>query len=180
MKKDWKKIDTERVFSCPYIKVDKSVFENNVGYRDDFFSLPFVDWVHIVPVFSDGRVLMIEMYRFGTECSSLEFPGGQFDPGDSPEEAAYRELLEETGYSAESLEYLGWSHPNPAIQANKCHFFKAENIKLVAKQDLEPAEDISIRIVAPEELSLIVKKGEIIHSLALTAYLKYIMNMKSL
>ena len=172
MKRVWKKESTERVFTCPFIKVDKTIYSDNLGYSDSFFSLPFSDWVHVVPRLSDGRILMISQFRFGAEAESLEFPGGQIDPGDSSLEAARKELLQETGYVAESMQYAGWTNPNPAIQANKCHFYFADNIKKEKDQDLEPGEDISVYLYSEQEVDALLKSGKITHSLAVVAYLK--------
>jgi hypothetical protein len=103
MKKIWNKVSTERVFSCPYLKVYKSRFENNLDYSDDFYSLDFGDWVHVVPVLEDNRILMIELYRFGTEKVSLEFPGGQIEKNQTAEESAKNELFEETRWIFDHL-----------------------------------------------------------------------------
>jgi ADP-ribose pyrophosphatase len=181
MKKVWKNISVDRVFSCPYLKVDKSRFENNFNYSDDFYSLDFGDWVHVVPVLEDQRILMIELFRFGTEKVSLEFPGGQIEKNQTAEESAKNELFEETGYESDSLHYLGWSYPNPAIQKNKCHFYVADKVRKISDQNLEPAEDISLKIVEHEELSSLVSSGEVTHSLAIIAYYNYLkyLNLKS-
>ncbi len=174
MKRLWKKINTERVFTCPYIKVDTSVFEDDLGFKDDFYSLPFGDWVHVIPEVSKGKLLMIDLYRFGVEDVSLEFPGGQIESGITPEESAIRELVEETGYSSsENLVSLGWSYPNPAIQKNKCYYYIAKNCKKIQEQNLEPAEDISVKSLSLEQVEKEVLNGNITHSLALIGYYKY-------
>lgn len=173
MKRMWKKESSERVFTCPFIKVDKAIFTDNLGYRDEFYSLPFSDWVHVIPRFSDGRILMITQYRFGTQQESLEFPGGQIDSGDSQLDAARKELLQETGYKSDSILYTGWTYPNPAIQSNKCHFYLADNIVKIADQDLEPAEDISMHIFSESHIDELFSRGGITHSLAVLAYTMY-------
>ena len=173
MKRKWNKINQERVFDCKYIKVVRSLFKNDLGYEDDFYSIPFGDWVHVVPEV-DGKILMVELFRFGTEDYSLEFPGGQLDKNDSPLEAAKRELIEETGYESQEYVSLGWSYPNPAIQHNKCHYYVAKNAVKTSDQDLEPAEDIEVNLYTYQEFKDLIYKGSITHSLALTASLKYL------
>src|ERR671921_325709 len=61
------------------------------------------DWVNVIPVTEDGRVVMVRQYRFGIAENTLEVPGGMVDPGEEPARAAARELEEETGYRAASL-----------------------------------------------------------------------------
>jgi len=157
------------------MQVDKSVFENDLGFKDDFYSLPFGDWVHVIPELPNRDIVMIDLYRFGVEGVSLEFPGGQIEAGCTPELSAERELIEETGYStSEKLVSIGWSYPNPAIQKNKCHFYIAKNCKKIQDQELEPAEDITIKVLSPKEMEDNVSENKVTHSLALIGYYKYI------
>ena len=174
MQRKWAKTGTEIVFSCPYLKVDKANFQDGLGYSDDFYRIHFKDWVHVIPVDAEDRVLLVELFRFGIESSSLEFPGGQIEVGSDSLETAKKELLEETGYGSSEFQYLGWVHPNPAIQSNKCHFYFAKNIEKVQGQELEPAEDISLKFVPLSSVSNLIKTGEINHSLAVLAYYKYL------
>lgn len=61
--------------------------------------LESVDWINVVALTEDGRSVMVEQYRFGTGSCTLETPGGMVDAGETPLQAAQRELKEETGYS---------------------------------------------------------------------------------
>jgi len=82
------------------------------------------DWVTIV-VERDGMFLRERQFRFGTQSVCEEFPCGMAESGETPVEAARRELAEETGIevSADSLEYVGSCSANPAFMTNRMHYF---------------------------------------------------------
>ncbi len=125
MIKPWPRIRSQsvqsfRVFS---IRTDTTV-SPRTGIEHDFYVIETQDWVNIIPLTADHRVVMIRQYRHGSREVTLEIPGGLVDPGETPEEAAVRELLEETGYQAEKVEKIGVSNPNPAIFNNRCYTFR--------------------------------------------------------
>src|SRR5262245_40026071 len=88
--------------------------------------LDTADWVHVVALTEERRLVVGRQYRFGTRAVTLEIPGGVIDAGEPPEEAARRELREETGFTAPRWSLLGIVEPNPAFQNNRCHHFLAE------------------------------------------------------
>ncbi len=90
----------------------------------------------------------------------LEIPAGLVDPGESPEDAARRELLEETGYEAARWSSLGAVRPSPAYQDNTCHTFLAEGCRKVAEPHLDPGEDIEVVLEPRQRLSELVRSGE--------------------
>ena len=90
--------------------------------------LESVDWINVVALTEDGQSVMVEQYRFGTGSCTLEPPGGMVDAGETPLQAAQRELKEETGYSGGRWESLGAVQPNPAIHSHLCHHFLAEGV----------------------------------------------------
>ncbi|HMO18186.1 MAG TPA: NUDIX hydrolase [Oligoflexia bacterium] len=166
----WSKISSVQAFTTPFFSLSTNTFSDSSGFKDDFYRLNFKDWVHVIPEFSNGDLLMIKIFRFGTESYYLEFPAGQIEMGYTPEEAARAELSEETGYTANDFEFLGWVHPNPALQNNKAYFYIARGIDEAGPQKLEDAEDISVLKISRSELAELVKKGEMRHGLALLSY----------
>ncbi|WP_338111051.1 NUDIX hydrolase [Rhizobium cauense] len=108
-----------------------------------YYVLSYPDWVHVIALDESNQILMIEQYRHGLGVMSLEVPGGGLDEGETPIEAAKRELLEETGFEAETWSYCGMLAPNPAIQTNRSHIVLATN----ATQKRAPSDDPSERVL---------------------------------
>lgn len=136
-----------------------------------FFVIDSPDWVNIIPVTGDGRLVFIRQYRHGTKEVTLEVPGGMVDPEDgSPATAARREMQEETGYDSDDIVYLGKVAPNPAIQSNYCHTYLARGARRVSQPRLEGAEDIELALVAPEDVPGFILDGTIDHALVVTAF----------
>jgi len=96
--------------------------EETPGFRPVSVIAP--DWVTIV-VERDGMFLRERQFRFGTQSVCEEFPCGMAEIGETPVEAAQRELAEETGFevSADSFEYAGSCSANPAFMTNRMHYF---------------------------------------------------------
>ena len=84
--------------------------------------------VMIVPLLSDGRVVLERQFRYPLKRTVIEFPAGKIDPDESPLECAQRELLEETGYRAGRWSYLGGLHNAIAYSDEKIEMFLAENL----------------------------------------------------
>lgn len=131
--------------------------------------LESVDWVNVVAVAEDGRLVMIRQFRFGAGYSTLEVPGGMVDPGESPLAAAQRELTEETGYSGGDWQYLGAVEPNPAIHDHLCHHFLATGVRRTGEQALMGGEAIRVEPMTEAEVRNAVLSGEIRHVLVLSA-----------
>jgi len=134
------------------------------------------DWVIIVPVIDspDGKqFIMVWQWRHGSQSLSLEFPGGVMEQGENPDEAAIRELYEETGYKPQKIEKIGEFSPNPAIMSNKVHFFLAENLTGGGKQNLDKDEYVEIALVNTNEVIQGMGKKPYIHALMGTALALY-------
>lgn len=134
-----------------------------------FYTIDTRDWVNVIPVTPDGKIVMIKQYRHGSKEVTLEIPGGLVDE-DDPREAAQRELLEETGYAGDNAQLLGFVNPNPAIFNNRCHTYLIENAREVSEKTLDPDEDIEVVLMSPEEIGPIIADGGINHSLVIVAF----------
>lgn len=138
----------------------------------DFYVLEAGDWVNVIPVTPTNEVVFVQQFRLGTQEVTLEIPGGLIDAGQSPAEAAARELLEETGYAGQ-LRPLGRVRPNPAFLNNWCYSFLAQDVFPAADRRLDDGEDLEIVRVPIKEIPNLIAAGRIDHALVLTAFLFY-------
>ncbi len=110
----------------------------------------------IVPLMNDGKeVLLVEQYRKAVESMTLEIPAGTLEEGESPEECAMRELIEETGFQASNLDKLVEFYPSPGFSSEIIHIFKASGLKKGSDAELP------IRFVPLDELLTRIRRGEI-------------------
>lgn len=124
----------------------------------------------ILPVFSDGRILMIRQYRLAAEAALWELPAGTMDPGETPLQTARRELAEETGYRSRRWRKLLEFYPSPGLLAERMHLFLARNIEPgVARPEVD--EKIRTRTFALPQLLRMIDHGKIVDAKSLAGLL---------
>lgn len=169
--KPWKKLGSKpagdfRIFS---IRTDQ-VVSPRTQQPQDVYVIDCVNWVNVIALTPDRRLVMIEQYRHGSAAVELEIPGGMTDPSDaSPVAAALRELREETGYAGENPRIIGQNCPNPAIMSNVCYTVLVENCHCVHPLQLDGGEDLITRLMPMAEIPHLVAAGKIRHSLVVVA-----------
>ncbi|MCL2761729.1 MAG: NUDIX hydrolase [Treponema sp.] len=174
----WREENQKEVFNCRVFSIHESYCRSPHDALRTFTVLNAPDWAIVVPVLETPqgkKFVMVRQWRHGSRSLSLEFPGGVFEPGEDPQAAAARELREETGYRPESIRKIGEFSPNPAIMANKVHFFLAENLIDTGRQDLDMDEFVDVELVDTETVFKNMGRPPYIHALmasALTLYLQ--------
>ncbi len=169
----FRRAHTSALFESSWLTLSKHAVLGEDGEALPFpvYTLDMGDWVNIVALTDDEEpsVIFVRQHRFGTELRSLEIPGGLIDPGEAPLRAAQRELEEETGYTSSDWSALSWTHPNPALQANKLYMFVARGSVKSSEPKLDPLEDCEVELVKYRELPALLARGEIRHALVLLA-----------
>ena len=150
------------------IRVDQAV-SPRTNRTGEFYTLQSNDWVNVVPLTDDLKVVMIKQYRHGSRKVTLEIPGGLVDEAD-PREAAKRELLEETGYAGKDMSLLGSTNPNPAIFQNACYTYLVEHAEKAHEISLDTNEDIEVELVPLATIPQLLWDGTIDHALVIVAF----------
>ncbi len=86
------------------------------------------DGVAVLPITESGEVILVSQYRYPFEKEILEAPAGKVEPGEDHYDCGVRELSEETGYSADKIEYLGFAYPSPGCMTERIHLYIARNL----------------------------------------------------
>ncbi len=135
----------------------------------DFVVVAPSDWCNVLALTPEGRLVLVRQFRFGIDGFSLEIPGGVMEAGEDPIEAGLRELREETGFVGARARLLGSTHPNPAIQSNRCHFVLVEDAVQSAALEWDPDEEIGVTTVPVDDVLAQTRAGGITHALVLNA-----------
>ena len=127
----------------------------------------------VVPIDEDGNVIMVRQFRYPIGSDLLEAPAGGFEESETPEECAMRELREETGYSARSLEPIGRFWPSPGHSTELIHAFVARDL-VADPLEADPDEDVRTERVPLTAVKGMVQRGEIQDAKTIAALLMVI------
>ena len=170
----WETLSSEYIIKRPWLTARRDVARLPDGrINNEYYVLEYPDWVNIIAVTADGLLVMERQYRYALGNTCYELPCGVIEPGETPLEAAQRELLEETGYTGGTWREHMVLSPNPATSTNLAHSFVAVGVEKVSGQHLDPTEDISVHLCTPEFVKDLLARNQILQALMAAPLLKY-------
>jgi 8-oxo-dGTP pyrophosphatase MutT (NUDIX family) len=142
----------------------------------EYWVSEYAPWVNVVAVTPDQQVVLIRQYRHGIGAVHYELPAGTTDPEDtSLEEAARRELREETGFGGGRWSLLSTLSANPALQNNRTYTYLAEGAASLGAAAPEPSEDIRVHLVPLDEVAALIEGGGFLQSLHVAPLLQLLL-----
>jgi len=168
--KDWKLLHSGPPADYDIFQVRRHRYRlEPEGRERDFIVLDANEWINIVAVTTEGQLVLIRQFRHGIREVTWEVPGGIAETGEPPEQAALRELREETGYAGERAVLLGYTWPNPAMQSNRLFTYVIEDARRVGDPLPDPFERIIVEPRPLNEIPGMIAKGEIRHCLVIAS-----------
>ncbi|MDX1672281.1 MAG: NUDIX hydrolase [Balneolaceae bacterium] len=172
----WTVVEENKEYSTPIYNLLKQRCRlPSEDHEGTFYILDAPTWINVIPLTEKREVILVEQYRYGTKEPTLEIPGGMVDEGETPEEAALRELLEETGYRAGSLQSLGKVSANPAIMSNYAHCYLARDCLFEGAENPDTHERIQVHRVSKKRFLELIREGSIHHSVVVAAAAKWLL-----
>ena len=162
----------------PWLNVRQEVVELPNGTQiPAWFVMDFPNWVNVIAITKDCDFVMIDQYRHALGETHYELVAGVVDEGETPLQAAVRELSEETGYEGGEWQAFMQLSPNPTNHTNMSYTFLATGVEKVREPHQEPSEDIHVHILTRDEVKDLLTSGEIIQALHAAPLWKYFSNL---
>lgn len=158
----WKVLSSEYLAKRPWFTVRRESVQLPTGaVVPEWYIFEFPDWVNVIAITTEGEFVMISQYRHALGETRYELVAGCCDEGETPEQSARRELLEETGYGGGVWREFFVTSANPTNHNNTVYTFLAEGVVPVAEQHTEQSEDIKVHIMSPDEVLELLESNEI-------------------
>ena len=168
---DWKLESSRKIYSNKYIELYEDVL-NIRNKRKIYTRAKRKNYSTIVPFVSDNEILVIKSYRHLVDSYQIEAPSGYIEYGETPFEAANRELKEETGYGANNIISLGSYTLDYTMFEQTGNLFVGYDLVNERKQELGMMEIIETTILTIDEIKKLLFNGKILNASSIVAFYK--------
>lgn len=164
----WKVNSVKKIYSNEFIELYEDTLDLD-GIKKVYTRGVRKDYSTIVPFISNEEILVIKSYRHIVDSVQIEIPAGYIDKGESPREAAIRELKEETGYSAKDVISIGHYTLDYSMFEQLGNLFVAYDLKKVDSQSLGIMEKIQVEKIDVKEIKELLFEGKILNAASIVA-----------
>lgn len=170
----WEVLESEYLFKRPWLTARRDHVKLPTGAEiQEFYVLEYPEFCNIIAITKNGKFVMERQYRHAQKLTSIEIPAGCVEEGETPIEAAKRELYEETGYGGGEWSKLMTVSPNTSACTNRSHSFLAVGVEPISTQHLEASEDINVVLLEKDEVIRMLKNDEFHQALMAAPLWKY-------
>jgi ADP-ribose pyrophosphatase len=156
----WETLDRRSLWQSRWYKLRQDRVRTQTGHEFTYTVVDYPGAVWVVPVTTDGQVVLVQNYRYTADAWCYEVPAGGVSPGLTPEEVARSELSEEIGGTATDLRFIGQFYTSNGISNEGAYVYLATCVELGESQR-EPTELMEMHLVPPEEAMRVARSGEI-------------------
>jgi ADP-ribose pyrophosphatase len=153
-------ISSEYMYRGRAVNVRKDIVRMSDGRETVRDVVEHNEVIAVVPVESDGTVILENQYRYSIDKNLLEIPAGGIDGDETPEEAVIREMQEETGYRPETVVKLCGFYSSPGFCTEYMHLFLATDL-VPGRLHAEDTDDITLVRIRPDDIKGLIESGEI-------------------
>jgi ADP-ribose pyrophosphatase len=156
-----KTLKTEIIYKGKKVSFQRDEVELQSGRKTQREFITHHGSAAIIPMLTDRQIILIKQYRYAVKNTLYEIPAGTMEAGETPVQCAHRELTEETGYTAKSLEKLIQFYPSPGISNELMYLFLAKDLE---KVDKKPSSDETLEVVEAgiDDAIEMIRNGKII------------------
>jgi ADP-ribose pyrophosphatase len=172
-----KLLSTQQIYHGRAVKLHIDTIKKPSGRITTREVVEHSDCVVIIPIDTEGNLLLVRQFRYAVGKELLELPAGGINPGESAEQAARRELQEEIGYLPRQLEKLGGFYSAPGYCNEYLHLYLATEL-IPSQLWAEDTESISLVRVPPEDLTSLISRGEITDAKSLAGLLYLLQRLR--